>query len=98
MRRATTGFVDFGRWTAGTWTTETPGIWFAIGYTYSRAVKPSGASGPAITLGRRTWAVFSLYSRAEYKARKNDPWAKESEEFQALPRPRRGLRRLLWSR
>ncbi|MFI1012610.1 hypothetical protein [Streptomyces sp. NPDC020965] len=90
------GFVDFGRWTAGTWTTDTPGIWFAVGYTYSRAERPYGIGGPAITLGRRTWAVSALRSRAEYRARKRDPWAKGSEEFQRLPRARRGLRRLWW--
>ncbi|MFE3139683.1 hypothetical protein [Streptomyces scopuliridis] len=98
MRREVPGFVDCGRWTAGTWTTETPGVWFAIGYTYSCTVMPYGVGGPAITFGRRTWAVFALYSRAEYKARKNDPWAKESEEFQPLPSSSRGLRRLLWWR
>lgn len=98
MKRAAAGFVDFGRWTVGTWTTATPGVWFAIGYTYSRTVKPYGIGGPAVTLGRRTWAVFTLCSRAEYKARKRDPWAKESEEFQPLPRHRRGLERLLWWR
>ncbi|WP_370418965.1 hypothetical protein AB8O64_10945 [Streptomyces sp. QH1-20] len=96
MKRGAAGFVDFGRWTAGTWTTKAPGIWFAVGYTYSRDEWPYGACGPALTVGRRTWAVFPLYSRAEYRVRRGDPWAKESEEFQPLPRPRCGLRRLLW--
>ncbi|MER5301361.1 hypothetical protein ABT039_18065 [Streptomyces lasiicapitis] len=96
MRRGAAGFVDFGRWTAGTWTSQTPGVWFAVGYTYRNSERPYGICGPAITIGRRTWAVFPLYSRAEYRARKNDPWAKASEEFQLLPQPRRGLRRLLW--
>ncbi|AKN68717.1 hypothetical protein QR97_01880 [Streptomyces sp. PBH53] len=85
---ASSQFVDFGRWTAGYWTTKTPGIWFAVGYVYSRNEKPYGISGPAITIGRRTWAVCPLYSRAEHKQRKNDPWAKGSEEFQPLPRRR----------
>ncbi|MGG7574152.1 hypothetical protein [Streptomyces sirii] len=98
MKPEAAGFAGFGRWAAGTWTTETPGIWFAVGYTYSRSERPYGVGGPAITFGRRTWAVFSMYSRAEYLARKNDPWAKESEEFQPLSRPRRGLGRLLWWR
>ncbi|WP_435244283.1 hypothetical protein [Streptomyces sioyaensis] len=98
MKREAAGFVDFGRWTAGTWTTKTPGIWFAVGYTYSRSERPYGTGGPALTLGRRTWSVFALYSRAEYKARRNDPWATESEEFQPLPRPRCGLGRMLWWR
>ncbi|WP_413100861.1 hypothetical protein [Streptomyces sp. Inha503] len=88
MRRSNPGFIDFGRWTAGTWTTA-PGIWFAIGYAYSRDESPYGVCGPAITIGRRTWAVFALYSRAEHEARKRDPWAKASEEFQPLPRCRR---------
>ncbi|MFD3514858.1 hypothetical protein [Streptomyces sp. NPDC058657] len=89
MKRTADGFVDFGRWTAGTWTTATPGIWFAIGYTYSSSVgRPHRIGGPALTLGRRTWAVFSLCSRAEYKARKVDPWEKASEDFQPLPRRR----------
>lgn len=91
MKREASSFVSVGRWTAGTWTTRTPGIWFAIGYTYSRDVRPYGIGGPAITFGRRTWAVFALCSRAEYKARAIDPWAKENEEFQPLPsssRPR----------
>ncbi|MFE2157056.1 hypothetical protein ACFW9M_04495 [Streptomyces lydicus] len=96
MKRGARGFVDFGRWTAGTWTTKTPGIWFAIGYTYSRNERPYGICGPAIIFGRRTWAVLPLYSHAEYKARKDDPWAKDSEEFQPLPRRYRWLRRLLW--
>ncbi|MEV0437712.1 hypothetical protein AB0I84_22940 [Streptomyces spectabilis] len=98
MKRGAAGFVDFGRWTAGTWTSHTPGIWFAVGYTYRNSERPYGICGPAITIGRRTWAVFPLYSRAEYKARKNDPWAKESEEFQPLPQSRCGLRRLRWWR
>ena len=82
------GFVSLGRWTAGTWTTETPGVWFAIGFAYSRDEKSCGTSGPAITFGRRTWAVLPLCSRAVHKARRNDPWAKASEEFQPLPRQR----------
>ncbi|GAB2990483.1 hypothetical protein GCM10023080_065370 [Streptomyces pseudoechinosporeus] len=60
MRRETVGFINFGRWTAGTWTTKTTGIWLAIGYTYSRTVKPYGIGGPAITSGRRTWAERSI--------------------------------------
>ncbi|WP_328333431.1 hypothetical protein [Streptomyces sp. NBC_00455] len=98
MKRETPGVVDFGRWTAGTWTTSTPGVWFAIGYTYSSNERPYGIGGPAITFGRRTWAVFTLCSRAEQRARKDDPWKTESEEFQPLPRPRRGLARLRWWR
>ncbi|WJV44543.1 hypothetical protein [Streptomyces flavofungini] len=98
MRRAAPGFVDFGRWTARTWTTKTPGVWLAVGYTYRGNERPYGIGGPAITFGRRTWAVFALCSRAEHKARKHDPWATESEEFQPLPRHRRGLGRLRWWR
>ncbi|MER5223896.1 hypothetical protein [Streptomyces flaveus] len=60
MRRETAGFINFGRWTTGTWTTKTTGIWFAIGYTYSRTVKSYGIGGPAITSGRRTWAERSI--------------------------------------
>ncbi|MFE7567755.1 hypothetical protein ACFU76_12415 [Streptomyces sp. NPDC057539] len=74
-----------------------PGGWLAIGYT-SGTVRPYGIGGPAITFGHRTWAVFASYSRAECKARKADPWAKESEKFQPLPCPSRRLRRLLWWR
>lgn len=98
MSRATRGVVDFGRWTVGTWTTETPGIWFAIGYTYRSAERPYGISGPAITIGRRTWAMFTRFSRSEYKARSVDPWKTESEEFPALAPPQRGLARMLWWR
>ncbi|NGO67015.1 hypothetical protein [Streptomyces boncukensis] len=83
-------FTDFGRWTAGTWTTDVPGVWFAIGYVYTRDVKPYGVCGPAITIGRRTWAVCARHPRAEYKARKDDPWATENEEFRPLPRARKG--------
>ncbi|MGG2460168.1 hypothetical protein ACO0M4_10160 [Streptomyces sp. RGM 3693] len=98
MNREASRFVEFDRWTAGTWRTKLPGIWFAIGYTYSRNERPYGIGGPAITFGRRTWAVFALCSRAEYKGRKVDPWVKESEEFQPLVQPRRGLARLAWWR
>ncbi|MFD7334886.1 hypothetical protein ACFV98_02635 [Streptomyces violascens] len=89
MKRTATGSIELGRWSAGTWTTETSGIWFAIGCFHGRGTKPYGIGGPAITLGRRTWAVFPTCSRAEYKERKQDPWAMESEEFQPLPRQRR---------
>ncbi|WP_043267650.1 hypothetical protein [Streptomyces sp. CT34] len=89
--------VDFGRWAAGTWTTKTPGIRFAIGHIYSRNDWPYDIGGPALTFGRRTWAVFALCC-AEYKARKVDPWAKENQAHQPLVPSRRGLARLAWWR
>lgn len=98
MNREAPRFVDFGRWTAGTWTTRTPDIWFAIGCTYSRNERPYGIGGPALAFGRRTWTVFALCSRPEYKARRIDPWKTESEEFPALVPPQRGLARMLWWR
>ncbi|KOU01836.1 hypothetical protein ADK86_11670 [Streptomyces sp. NRRL F-5755] len=87
MKRSPVRFVDFGRWTIGTWSTG-PDTWFAIGYTYSSSTRPYGVVGPAITFGRRSWGAYARYSRAEYRARKNEPWAKESEEFRPLPRRR----------
>ncbi|MEU5159673.1 hypothetical protein AB0G74_08695 [Streptomyces sp. NPDC020875] len=87
--------VEVGRWTFCTWE-EAPGMWFAVGWTRGSAERPYPVGGPALTVGRRTWAVCARYSRAGYRAAREDPWAAEEEVFRPLPRRRRGLARLLW--
>ncbi|MYW67189.1 hypothetical protein GTY65_24425 [Streptomyces sp. SID8379] len=88
--RGAPGFVDVGRWTAGTWTSTRPGTLLSLGYAFRGDASSYDRCGLTVAVGRRTWAVFTLYSRAEYRDRKRDPWAKASEEFQPLSRARSG--------
>ncbi|MFZ3557157.1 hypothetical protein [Streptomyces sp. BH055] len=84
--RGAPGFVDVGRWTAGTWTTPHPGNVLALGYAFRGDARSHEKCGLTVSFGRRSWGLFTLTSRADWRERKKDPWAKASEEFQPLPR------------
>lgn len=78
----------WGRWAVSRSVGEEPGELFSVGYVLRFGAASYEPCGLRVSVGRRSWSMFAICSRAEYRA--GAPWRPESEEFKPLRRS--GLR------
>ncbi len=72
------------RWAVSRSGGEDSGTLFSVGSVRRFGAASYEPCGLTVSVGRRSWSVFAVCSRAAYRA--GAPWRPESEEFKPLRR------------